>query len=33
MDVCVCCGAFVPEGSQTCWICIAKQFDKIPYKV
>lgn len=22
MDVCVCCGSYVPEGSQVCWTCI-----------
>lgn len=22
MDVCVCCGSYVPEGSQVCWACI-----------
>lgn len=28
MDVCVCCGNYVPEGSQVCWSCINKYASK-----
>lgn len=28
MDVCVCCGNYVPEGSQVCWSCIRKTMPK-----